>query len=156
MLTGAARWLELAVRTNGAAGFATLLPRQPLTPAPYATTAGEVVMGGLAAGSYGNALSFSNAANQFAGAFSGSGSGLTNVAGALPWQVVSGLAAQGAPNTAYDKVAQICNLPYRRIAFCEVCACSQALQASGGLPIANLRYFVTGPAIAEPHPPKEG
>ena len=27
-----ARWLETAVRTNGAASFATLAPRQPLTP----------------------------------------------------------------------------------------------------------------------------
>ncbi len=37
---GSARWLEIAVRTNGATGFATLTPRQPLTPAPYAILAG--------------------------------------------------------------------------------------------------------------------
>jgi hypothetical protein len=29
-------WLEIGVRTNGAANFAALTPRQPLTPAPYA------------------------------------------------------------------------------------------------------------------------
>jgi hypothetical protein len=38
---GTARWLEIAVRTNGASGFVTLAPRQPLTPAPYAILAGS-------------------------------------------------------------------------------------------------------------------
>ncbi len=37
---GNARWLEIAVRTNGATGFATLAPRQPLMPTPYAIFAG--------------------------------------------------------------------------------------------------------------------
>jgi trimeric autotransporter adhesin len=37
LFTGEARWLQIGVRTNGSAGlFATLSPRQPLTPAPYA------------------------------------------------------------------------------------------------------------------------
>ena len=34
--TGAARWLEIAVRTNGAATFTTLAERQPVLPTPYA------------------------------------------------------------------------------------------------------------------------
>jgi hypothetical protein len=33
---GKARWLDIAVRTNGAAAFTTLAPRQPLTAVPYA------------------------------------------------------------------------------------------------------------------------
>ena len=33
---GTARWLQIAVRTNGAASFIALTPRQPLTPVPYA------------------------------------------------------------------------------------------------------------------------
>jgi trimeric autotransporter adhesin len=33
---GNGRWLEIGVRTNGAANFTTLSPRQPLTPSPYA------------------------------------------------------------------------------------------------------------------------
>src|SRR5579872_1888913 len=37
---GADRWLEVGVRTNGGGAFATLSPRQKLTPAPYAITAG--------------------------------------------------------------------------------------------------------------------
>src|ERR1035438_307469 len=52
---GAGRWLEIGVRTNGGGGFFTLSPRQALTPAPYAITAGSVVSGGLGAGTYGNA-----------------------------------------------------------------------------------------------------
>ena len=34
--TGQANWLEIAVATNGVSTFATLAPRQPLTPTPYA------------------------------------------------------------------------------------------------------------------------
>ncbi|HWC61619.1 MAG TPA: hypothetical protein VHC44_18145 [Verrucomicrobiae bacterium] len=37
---GAERWLQIGVRTNGAANFSTLSPRQPLTPVPYAIFAG--------------------------------------------------------------------------------------------------------------------
>jgi hypothetical protein len=36
---GNGRWLEISVRTNGASNFATLAPRQNLTPIPYALTA---------------------------------------------------------------------------------------------------------------------
>jgi hypothetical protein len=35
-LSGAPRWLEIAVRTNGNGGFTTLSPRQQLTSSPYA------------------------------------------------------------------------------------------------------------------------
>jgi hypothetical protein len=40
VFTGAERWLEIAVRNNGAGEFATLSPRQPITATPYAITAG--------------------------------------------------------------------------------------------------------------------
>ena len=36
---GSARWLAISVKTNGGASYATLSPRQPLTPAPYAVFA---------------------------------------------------------------------------------------------------------------------
>jgi hypothetical protein len=36
VFTGNARWLDIAVRTNGGGAFTPLAPRQPLTPAPYA------------------------------------------------------------------------------------------------------------------------
>ena len=80
---GADRWLEIGVRTNGGAGFTTLSPRQQLTPAPYAITAGNVVSNGLAAGAYGNAVALNNAANLFTGSFSGNGVNVTNVNAAL-------------------------------------------------------------------------
>ena len=39
---GAARWLEIGVRTNGSSvAYALLSPRQPVTAAPYAITAGS-------------------------------------------------------------------------------------------------------------------
>ncbi|MCC6823360.1 MAG: tail fiber domain-containing protein [Verrucomicrobia subdivision 3 bacterium] len=40
VFTGAERWLEVAVRTNGGAPFTALSPRQKLTPTPYAIFAG--------------------------------------------------------------------------------------------------------------------
>jgi hypothetical protein len=52
--TGAARWLDIAVRTNGALTFVTLTPRQWLTPTPYALyapsagTAGSATTAGTA------------------------------------------------------------------------------------------------------------
>ncbi len=51
VFTGLARWLEIAVRTNGAASFSTLAIRQPLTPTPYAihaATAGSAATATLA------------------------------------------------------------------------------------------------------------
>jgi hypothetical protein len=76
---GANRWLEIALRTNGAASFFTLSPRQALMPAPYAITAGSVISGGLAAGTYGNAVTLNNAANRISGSFTGNGANVTNV-----------------------------------------------------------------------------
>jgi len=76
--TGEGRWLELGVRTNSAATFGALNPRQPLTPTPYAIAAsnltGTLPAGGLS-GTYGNAVTLNNPGNVFAG----NGAGLTNV-----------------------------------------------------------------------------
>src|SRR5689334_15011085 len=36
IFTGSNYWLDISVRTNGSGAFSQLLPRQPLTPAPYA------------------------------------------------------------------------------------------------------------------------
>jgi len=49
VFNGEARWLEIAVRTNGSTGdFTVLSPRQPVTPAPYAIHAGGVNASGIA------------------------------------------------------------------------------------------------------------
>ncbi len=39
---GGSQWLEIGVRTNGAAAFTTLVPRQQFTAVPYAITAGNL------------------------------------------------------------------------------------------------------------------
>ncbi len=84
--TGAERWLQLEVRTSIGA-FTLLSPRQQLTAAPYAMTAGNLT-GALPAsqltgtlpsdalsGTYSGAVQFTNAVNSF----SGSGSGLISL-----------------------------------------------------------------------------
>jgi trimeric autotransporter adhesin len=75
VFAGQDRWLEIGVRTNSGGAFASLSPRQALTATPYAVFAGAVASGGLAAGTYGSAIIFSNAANSFFG----NGTGLANV-----------------------------------------------------------------------------
>lgn len=77
--SGADRWLEIAACTNTVNSFVTLAPRQKLTPTPYAVTAGNILSGGIAAGTYGNPVAFSNSTNSFTGSFTGNGVALTNV-----------------------------------------------------------------------------
>jgi hypothetical protein len=82
IFTGTNYWLEIGVRTNGSvAAYSTLSPRQAITPAPYAIMANTAsnLLGTLAtgqlSGAYGNAVSFNNAGNSFAG----NGASLTGV-----------------------------------------------------------------------------
>jgi hypothetical protein len=92
---GAARWLEIGARTNGASSFTTLSSRQPLTPTPYAITAGNlsgVLSPASLAGAYTNQVAISNATDIFAG----NGSGLTGVNAAA----LNGLGANGFWQTA--------------------------------------------------------
>ena len=49
VFTGPARWLEMSVRAHGSSSFATLAPRQPITPAPYAVSAGNAASAATAA-----------------------------------------------------------------------------------------------------------
>jgi trimeric autotransporter adhesin len=88
IFTGPARWLEIAVRTNGSVSAHTVLsPREALTAVPYAITAGNLT-GTLPAtqlsgtlpsaqlsGTYSGVVAFSNAGDSF----SGNGAGLTGV-----------------------------------------------------------------------------
>lgn len=94
---GADRWLDISVCTNGAGNFITLTPRQPLTPTPYAITAGNVVPGGIPPGLYTNAMIFNNANNQF----SGNGAGLTK----LPFSSLSAQAQTQFTNVANGAAA---------------------------------------------------
>ena len=99
--TGASNWLEVAVSTNSADSFTTLAPRQQLVPVPYAITAanfsGTIGVAQLPSAVVTNGASGVN----ITGNFSGSGSGLTNVPGTEPWQVVSGTAQTATSNEGY-------------------------------------------------------
>ena len=90
VFTGAGRWLEIAVRTNGTGAYITLSPLQPLTAAPHAIIANSAsnLLGSLPAnqlsgalpsaqlaGTYSSAVTLNNPANSF----TGDGSGLTAV-----------------------------------------------------------------------------
>lgn len=84
------RWLEIAVRTNGASEFTTLSPRQPITPAPVAThsvtadSANTVIAGNIAGtlniGQLPTTLITNGASGvNVSGTFAGNGTGLTSL-----------------------------------------------------------------------------
>ena len=86
---GSDRWLEIGVVTNGGGAFAMLSPRQPITATPYAVRALNLSSNALSA--FSGPVSFSNPGNSFYGAFSGDGSGLTNI-------IVTNLVGMGSSN----------------------------------------------------------
>jgi hypothetical protein len=92
--SGAPRWLEIGVRTNGSGAFTTLAPRQPLTPAPYAIMAGSAsnFLGTLPpaqlSGAYSNQVAFNNGANVFDGTFIGQFLGSTFTGGTFTGQFI--------------------------------------------------------------------
>jgi len=87
---GANRWLNVAVRPGASAGdYTNVAPRQPITAAPYAITAGNVT-GTVAASQLSGAVSLANlpttllvtngqAGVNLIGTFSGNGAGVTNL-----------------------------------------------------------------------------
>ena len=79
---GANRWLEIAVRTNGAATFSLLTPRQQLTPVPHAifATAASNVLGSVPLAQLPTSLVTNGATGvNITGTFSGNGAGMTNL-----------------------------------------------------------------------------
>jgi hypothetical protein len=110
--TGTSYWLQLGVETNGGGSFATLTPRQQLTPTPYAIFAeganaagltGTIPMGSLV-GPYGGAVNLSNPANSFTGDGSGlTGVNATNLDGLTSsnfWQTTGNFGTTAGPNFA--------------------------------------------------------
>ncbi|HEV2695964.1 MAG TPA: FG-GAP-like repeat-containing protein [Verrucomicrobiae bacterium] len=92
VFTGPGRWLEIAVRTNGANLFITLVPRQPVTPAPYAIMAysasnllGTVSASQITSGTLSSALlpgavlTNGEGGVNLTGSFTGNAGGLTNL-----------------------------------------------------------------------------
>ncbi len=115
VFNGQPRWLEIAVRTNGSTeSYTTLSPRQELTATPYAITASSLsgtlpasqLSGSLPfnalTGVYSNAVTFNNPTNSFVGAFSGDGSGLTDLPAA---QLTGGLPTNALTGTYPNAVA---------------------------------------------------
>jgi Chaperone of endosialidase len=87
--SGSDRWLQIAARPGASTGpYTNLSPRQKITPAPYAifasgasnatTFSGLLPSTGLS-GTYGSPLTFSNAANNIRGTFTGNGANVSNV-----------------------------------------------------------------------------
>ena len=72
IFTGAARWLEIAVKPSGAGSFTTLTPRQALLPTPYAITA-ENLTGTLPAAQLGGTVGNSQLANNSVTVTAGTG-----------------------------------------------------------------------------------
>ena len=108
LFTGNARWLEIAVRTNGGGSFIALAPRHLLTPAPYAIFASSAsnLLGSVATAQLtgaipsaqlpANVVTNTETALTLGGSFSGNGNSLTNLnasqltSGIVPASVLSG------------------------------------------------------------------
>ena len=127
VFTGLKNWLQIAVRTNGAAMFTNLSPRQQLTPVPYAIFANTAsnltgslpatqLAGTLPASAftgYTSTVALTNSGNvfggtfngAFGGTFTGNGGGVTNVNTASLTGVLTD--AQLPANTAFVNSNQI-------------------------------------------------
>jgi len=92
VFTGAGRWLEMSVRTNGGGAFTTLIPRNAITPTPYAIYSANAATATTA----GSATSASSATS--AGSFTGSLAG--DVTGTQGATVVGSVGGQSAANVA--------------------------------------------------------
>jgi hypothetical protein len=108
--TGTSYWLQLGVETNGGGSFATLTPRQQLTPTPYAIFAEGANASGLTGtipmaslnGIYGDAINLDNPGDSF----TGNGAGLTGVNASLLggltssnfWQTTGNFGTTAGPN----------------------------------------------------------
>jgi hypothetical protein len=98
VFTGADYWLEIAARTNGAATFVTLSPRQSVTPTPYAIYSANAATAGTVSGSVPagqltgtiplaqlpgaavtNGASSLNLSDNLSGTFTGNGAGVSGV-----------------------------------------------------------------------------
>jgi hypothetical protein len=102
VFTGNALWLEIAVRTNGASSFATLTPRQQLTPTPYAVFAGTAsnLSGTLPAGQLNGAIPASQLSGAAGAATNFTGTLAGDVTGTQTATVVAFVGDQSAMNVA--------------------------------------------------------
>ena len=97
---GASRWLEIAVRTNGAGAFTTLSPRQALLPTPYALEAGAAATAAIALSA--TTVTGPVAAGQITGTLAATniGAGTVGAADLAPNAAAANLAASGLGGVA--------------------------------------------------------
>ena len=91
LFTGTDLWLQILARPNNSGGYNSLTPRQRFTSAPYAIHAATATSAGVSSSAFSSVVSFTNAANQFAG----SGAGLTNLSAGAVRQAVGSLTVWG-------------------------------------------------------------
>ncbi|HEX3718511.1 MAG TPA: sialidase family protein [Verrucomicrobiae bacterium] len=111
---GSNYWLEIAVRTNGNGAFTTLLPRQPITPVPYAIFSSNALTANMAVTA--TFVPAEGITGTIPTANLGSNVALLTTNGTLPtnvlpanlalgsgiaWQSPSGTSVQAQPNTSY-------------------------------------------------------
>ncbi|MGO9204441.1 MAG: beta strand repeat-containing protein [Limisphaerales bacterium] len=155
---GTPSWLEIGVRTNGAAeDFTTLIPRQPLQPAPqalYSETAGTAdsvpasnISGTIPASNLPPNVALLDArpafsapvsAPSFIGAFAGDGSGLTNLI--LPAASITGVISPSRlpPSVAFLDGDPAFSAPVRAPSFIGAFAGDGSGLTNLLLPAANL------------------
>ena len=103
LFSGEDRWLEIGVRTNGSGAFATMAPRQPLTPAPYAVaaTTASNLLGILPAQQLGGKVANSQLASNSISILAGaglSGGGTVPLGGSVVVQNTGLLGINGSPD----------------------------------------------------------
>lgn len=119
---GANRWLQLEVRTNGAGAFTAMAPRQPLTAAPYAISAGNVtgpingaaIIGGTITGTQlanGAVAAVNIASNSITAAQLANGAAAAN----LNASGQSGVASGGVILSSNDNSAQLLSAGYVKV-----------------------------------------
>lgn len=106
---GQDRWMQIDVRTT-IGPFSTLAPRQPVTATPYALIArgvtGTIGTSNIA-GTYGNAVNFTNGGNNFNGTFTGDGAGVKNLNAS---QLATGTVPSGRLAGVYSGVVRFTNI----------------------------------------------
>ena len=109
VFTGTNLWLDFSVRPAGGGIFTELTPRQPVTPAPYAITAGQlasvsennIIQGGAALASIGGG---SNNVIQAGASYSFIGAGLDNLIGTGSGSAAIGGGADNVVSAPYATV----------------------------------------------------
>lgn len=137
VFTAESNWLEIAVETNGGAGFTTLAPRQRLTPTPYAVTAEN--LGGIISDS--QLPGFQPPYSTIGGGYENTNTGSTATIGGGGQNVASGsysMIGGGEGNDAADQSSTIAGGDHNMIL-----SLSGLGSAIGGGDANSINYTIT-------------